>query len=267
MWLMLLKITLTICIMGLFGCSPKQKIKDLFSQSGSFKDKIYKQEQLENLPAPVQHYFKVALKDGQPYISQLRLKQSGTFKTAVNKEWMDIKGEQYFTAAPPGFVWFGKTRMFNAHDSYINDSGNLSVYLLGFIRIVNSSGNATNQAELLRWLGESVWMPTNLLPGKNINWSAIDDSTAKLIFTGDNLSVWYLVHFNKQGQITSMETERYMEENRLEKWTGNLSNYQDVNGVTIPLDIEARWNLAEGDHIYARFHVEDLQYNLPQKYE
>ncbi|MFP4622503.1 MAG: DUF6544 family protein [Bacteroidales bacterium] len=251
-------------IMTLSSCSSTKQINELYRQSKSLKNKTFRYEHLKGLPEPVQRYFKYALQDGQSHLSQLRLKHTGQFKTGQGKDWVDIKGEQYFTAQPPGFVWIGKTKAFTARDSYVSNKGNLSVYLLGFLRIVNSKGTTVDQAELLRWLGESVWMPTNLLPGERIQWTAVDENTAKVTFDWQGQSVFYTVHFNQKGQITRLETERYMNEDRLEKWEGRLSDYQEVNGMNVPGTVEASWLLEEGEHTYACFHVQTFEYDVPE---
>ncbi len=249
-------------MIGLFGCS---KVDALFETSRPVKNKTYDEAILEDLPDPVQRYFRFALQDGQPYLSYLRLKHSGTFKTGPDKEWMEIHGEQYFTARPPAFVWKGKTRMFRARDSYVEDQGNLSVYLFGLIRIVNEKGEKIDQAELLRWLGESVWMPTNLLPGDHLRWSPIDEHTAKLTFTHNGISVYYIIEFDREGRIVRMETERYMDE-QLEKWEGMVSDYRPHNGMMVPVSIEGSWLLGDGKYTYARFHVEEFEYDVPSAY-
>ena len=250
--------------MGLISCSTTKDTKKLFLQSKDVSEQTFRYSQLEGLPEPVQRYFKFALPDGQPYLNQVRLTHTGKFKSGVGKDWMDIKGQQYFTAQPPGFIWIGKTKAFRAHDSYVNNKGNLSVYLLGFLRIVNSEGPSINQGELLRWLGESAWMPTNLLTDGRKQWTAIDDNTAKLTFNYNGQEVYYIVHFGNKGQIVRMETERYMDDERKEKWEGHLSNYREVDGIMVPGEIEATWLLEEGKHTYARFQVKDFEFNTPK---
>lgn len=249
--------------MILLSCSQTKKVEKLFSLSSATNSKTFNSKQIESLPEPVKRYFKYAIPEGKKYISYLRLKHHGSFKTGVGKDWVNIEGEQYFTAQPPGFVWIGKTKKFKAIDLYIENTGNLSVYLLGFLRVINQTGKTVDQAELLRWMGESVWMPTNLLPDAQKEWTAIDENSAKLTFTHNGQSVYYIVYFNKAGQITKMETKRYMEEGRLEKWEGRLSNYTEREGVKIPQTIEASWLLKEGKHTYARFHVDTFEYNKP----
>lgn len=221
---------------------------------------------LLELPEPVKRYFNHVLKNGQPYISYARLTHNGQFKTNQNKDWVNIEGEQYFTTEKPGFIWKGETSMFTARDMYIADKGRLIVSLFSVYNIVDGKGEKFNQGELLRWLGESVWFPTNLLPNENLKWTAIDSTTSKLTFTYDNLTVFYIVTFNDLGEITQLETKRYMGEENLETWKGKLSDYREMNGVLLPTTIEAIWELETGDYSYAKFKVKKIDYNKPQKF-
>lgn len=240
----------------------RKEVSELFLISGDNPDRKFSYEQLEGLPEPVQKYFKHVLKEGQFYINYVRLTHDGLFKTATDKDWIKIKGEQYFTTEKPGFIWLGKTTMFTAKDSYIEGKGKLTVSLLSLVNIVKSHGDKINQGELLRWLGESVWFPTNLLPNKNLQWSAIDSSHAKLTYSYKNLVVHYIVSFNDKDEITQMKTERYMDES-LETWVGKFMNYKIINNVVIPTEIEAIWKLKSGDYSYARFNIKKIEYENP----
>ena len=241
-------------------------VSELFSLSGDISDKTFNYQQLDGLPEPVQRYFKHILKDGQPYISYVRLIHDGQFKTGPKKDWIDIKGEQYFTAEKPGFIWKGKASLFTARDMYLADKGRLVVTLLSLFNIVDEQGESFNQGELLRWLGESVWFPTNLLPSENLQWSSIDSTSAKLTFNYSDIEVYYDVSFNDENEITQMKTERYMGENDLEIWVGKFRNYKEINGVIIPTEIEAIWELEEGDYSYVRFNVKKIEYDEPEKF-
>ena len=168
-----------------------KEVAELFSLSGDISNRTFNYKKLDGLPEPVQRYFKHVLNDGQPYISYIRLIHDGQFKTSPKKDWIDIKGEQYFTAEKPGFIWKGKTSMFTARDTYIAGKGQLVVSLFSLFRIVNSQGEKIDQGEVLRWLGESVWFPTNLLPSENLQWLPIDSTSAKLTLNYNNIEVSY----------------------------------------------------------------------------
>jgi len=246
-------------------CLSKE-IEELFALSGDISAKTFDYDQLKDLPEPVQNYFRYALKEGQPYISYVRLKHTGFFKTAKDKKWTRIKGEQYFTAQEPGFLWKGKTSLFTAKDMYINGQGRLVVALFSLLKVVDEKGDHVNQAELLRWLGESVWFPTNLLPSDRLKWTAIDKHTARVTLSYGKMSVYYDVTFNEKGEIMQLETERFMEKGKKEKWIGKVGDYEMHNGVRIPTTIKAIWKLKEGDHPYADFTLETIEYDNPEKF-
>ncbi|MBX2923742.1 MAG: hypothetical protein KF746_16180 [Chitinophagaceae bacterium] len=243
-----------------------KEVKQLFSQSGDISNKTFDYNMLANLPEPVQRYFRHVLKNGQPYISYVRLTHTGQFKTNQNKDWVDIQGEQYFTTEKPGFIWKGVTSMFMARDMYIRDTGRLVVSLFSIFNIADGKGEKLDQGELLRWLGESVWFPTNLLPDENLQWTSIDNTSSKLTFSYAGLTIFYIVDFNDIGEITQLRTERYMGNENLEPWVGKLSDYKEINDIIIPTAIEGIWKLAKGDYSYAKFKVKAIEYNKPEKF-
>ena len=257
-----------ILILGRINLSIKfsKQVKELFAQSGNISDKTFHQQQLYNLPEPVQRYFKHVLKAGQPYISYARITHNGQFKTGLDKGWISIKGEQYATTEKPGFIWKGTTSMFTARDMFIADKGRLIVSLLSIFNVVDGKGESYNQGELLRWLGESVLYPTNLLGSERLEWFAIDHKTAKLSFNYHGLSLFFIITFNEIGEITQMETKRYMEENKFETWIIIMTNYMEMNDVLVPLTFEVLWRLEKGDFSYAKFHVTEIEYNKPEKF-
>ena len=243
-----------------------KEIETLFSNAASFEGKTFSYDQLEGLPAPVQRYFKHVFTEGQPYVETVRLQHDGRFKTGVDKDWTNIKGEQYFTSATPGFLWVGKTSLFTARDMYISNEGRLVVKLFSLIKVVDEKGSHLDQGELLRWLGESVWFPTNLLPRENLQWTPVDDSSARVTFTHNGISVYLDVFFNENDEIVRLETERYMEKGRLEKWFGELSDYREVNGTRLPMHIKASWELKEKTHAYADFQIQKLEFDVKERF-
>ncbi|WP_147205680.1 DUF6544 family protein [Segetibacter aerophilus] len=244
----------------------KNEVGTLFSESGNISHKKFHYNQLQGLPEPVQRYFRLVLKEGQPYISYIRLKHDGLFKTDQKKDWVAIAGEQYFTTQTPGFIWKGTTSMFTAKDRYISSTGRLVVSLFSILKIADGRGEKYDHGELLRWLGESVWFPTNLLPNQHLQWFPIDNTTARLAFSYNNISISYIVSFNAKGEIIHFQTQRYMGDGGLTTWIGIVSNYKKINGVKVPTTIEAIYRLKEGDFSYAKFKVNKIEYDKPFKF-
>ncbi len=242
------------------------QVKELFSQSKNISNKKFSYEQLEGLPEPVQRYFKHILKDGQPYISYARIKHKGQFKAGLDKGWMNISGEQYATTQKPGFIWKGTTAMFVARDLYISNQGRLVVSLLSLFNVVNAKGAQYDQGELLRWLGESVLYPTNLLPAERLVWSSIDSNSAKLTYNYNEPSLFFKVTFSDRGEITELETERYMDEANLETWVIKATDYKPFSGMLIPTAFDVKWRLEKGDFSYAKFYITEVEYNKAEKF-
>jgi hypothetical protein len=261
-------ILLLTLLFGKLNLSIKfsKKVKELFAQSKNISDQKFHNSQLDNLPEPVQRYFNHILKKGQPYINYARIKHDGQFKTGIDKGWINIKGEQYATTAKPGFIWKGTTSLFVARDMYISDKGRLIASLFSLYNIIDAEGEQYNQGELLRWLGESVLYPTNLLPSDKLQWLPIDSQTAKLTYNYMELSLFFTITFNEIGEITEMETKRYMDEKKLETWVIKATNYKELNNVFIPTSFDVLWRLEKGDFSYAKFYITEVEYNKPEKF-
>jgi hypothetical protein len=243
-----------------------KEVSDLFTSSKSISGKLFSYKQLTGLPAPVQRYFKHVLTNGQPYISYVRLKHDGQFKSGLKKDWANIVGEEYFTTEQPGFIWEGKTNLFTARDMYIADQGTLVVSLFSLFKVADYKGEKFNQGELLRWVSESIWFPTNLLPSKNLQWQPIDINSAKLIYQHKGLSISYTVTFDNKDEIVQMETERYMGDAGLEKWVVKCGDYQQRGDMRIPITAEVLWRLKAEDFSYAKFRLQNIEYDKPKRF-
>lgn len=266
--LTIVSLLLIILIIGKINLSIQfsREVKKLFAQSKSIADQTFHKNQLDDLPEPVQRYFNHILKDGQSYLSYARIKHDGQFKTGFDKGWINIKGEQYATTEKPGFIWKGTTFMFVARDMYISDKGRLVVSLFSWYNVADARGEAYNQGELLRWLGESVLYPTNFLPNEKLKWFPIDSQTAKLTFNYQGLSLFFKITFNEIGEITEMETKRYMDEKNVETWVIKATNYKKWNNVLIPTAFDVLWRLEKGDFSYAKFNITEVEYDRPEKF-
>jgi hypothetical protein len=243
-----------------------KEVSDLFASSKSISEKVFNHEQLHGLPVPVQRYFKHVLTNGQPYINYVRLTHDGQFKSGLKNPWTNIVGEEYFTTQRPGFIWKGKTNLFTARDLYIADEGRLVVSLFSLFKVADYKGEKFNQGELLRWLSESVWFPTNLLPSANLKWLPIGVHSAMLIYQHQGLTISFKVTFNPKDEIVEMETERYMADAGLEKWIVKCGDYQKRGGMLIPTTAEVLWRLKVEDFSYAKFNVTEIEFGQPQRF-
>ena len=232
----------------------------LFARAAYQPVQHYHEAQLVGLPAPVQRYFRRVLNEGQPYPRGLRLRHGGEFKTDLKKDWMAIEGEQYIVAEPAGFIWQGTTRWFRARDEYVAGRGSLTVRLLGAVPIVRGHGPHYDESELLRWLVETPWLPTNLLPSERVAWMAVDDHSARLTLTQGHQSVACLLRFNERDEIAESESQRYFGEAARLPWVGCYTQYRRRQGILIPTVCEVSYVVDGVRQPYARFRVQELEY-------
>ena len=179
---------------------------------------------------------------------------------------MNIKVEQYATTEKPGFIWKGTTAMFVARDLYISDTGRLIVKLFNLFTVADGKGPNYDKGEILRWLGESVLYPTNLLPSDKLHWFPIDANTAKLTFHYKGVSLFFNITFNEIGEITEMETKRYLGDNDLKTWVIKATNYKELNSVIMPTAFDVMWRLDKSDFSYAKFNVREVEYGKAEKF-
>jgi hypothetical protein len=116
-----------------------------------------------------------------------------------------------------------------------------------------------DEGEFQRWLSESVWFPTNLLPSEHLKWTEIDQHSAKLSFHYNESSIEFVVTINDLGEIEQMETKRFMQKGSKEIWIVKFADYKKMNGVFIPTRNEAFWRLEGNDFCYARFNLLDFE--------
>jgi hypothetical protein len=259
---------------AMFSQQVEKEVKRLFTNSKDISEAHYSANQLTDLPEPVQRYFKYSLQDNQNYISYVKLKHEGTFRQSQGQEWIPIVGQEYFTAENPGFVWIGKMKPYpilwiDGKDEFIDGKGNFQIKLLSLFTVVDAKGNKSDESELMRWLAETPWFPTSLLPNKYLHWEGVNSSSAKAIIEYENIKASVIFYFNEQGQIVKLNADRYRATNNSyskDKWIGYYTDYAKVNDMMIPKEIEAAWNLSSGEFSYAKFKITDIEYNNPSIY-
>ncbi len=259
----------------LFDKKVTKEVGMLTEEGSKVQSKTFSFNDLEGLPEPVQRYFKYALRDGQEHIKFVRLKQVGEFRMKENQSWMPIKAEQYFTTEDPAFIWRVKLTMapfiwIEGRDMYYQGKGNMLIKLLSTITVADAAGSEMDISSLIRFLAEAPWFPTALLPSDYIEWKEIDSNSAQAVIKDNGYTASGIFTFNEKGEIIKFVTnDRYMEADGKyfkEQWAGYYRNYQEIEGMKIPIEGEVEWNLSDKDLQYAKLKITDIQYNIPSKY-
>lgn len=225
---------------------------------------------LSTLPAPIQRYLTTALGGTSRSIRRARLRHVGSFRPSLDGSWLPIRGEQYFSASPPGFIWWGRVRIapgiwIDARDRSVQGVGNMLVTLASTITIADSAGPELDQGALLRLLGEMAWFPTVYLDRRYISWTPIDDRRAQATLAVGDRRVWAEFAFDEKGLPVRFFGDRYRDlgggKSALTPFAGRLADFRRVDGVLVPYRASAAW-VIDGEPIeYADFKVQDLEFD------
>ena len=229
--------------------------------------------ELDNLPAPVQRYFRAVLKEGQPIISALTIEMVGTFNmSAAAEHWKPFTSRQRVATNRPGFLWDAQVSMapglvIRVVDSYIAGLGLLRAAILGVFTVAKVSGGAeVARGEFMRFVAEAAWYPTALLPSQGVRWESVDDRSANATIVDGPLTMTLLFRFNHVGLIDSVRADARgaMVGNKvvMMPWECSLSNYEVRDNMTVPITGEASWIRPEGRRPYFRGSITSLAYEF-----
>jgi hypothetical protein len=244
----------------------------LLQHSEQAQSEAITEAQVLGLPEPLQRYLRYAQVVGKAPIRTVRLKQRGSMRIQPGQKWLPMVAEQYFTTAPPAFLWHTTIRPFplvsiSATDRFADDHGTMQIKLWSAIPLGNARGPEMDRGELQRYLLEMAWFPTAWL-SPAIEWQAIDANSVKATIRHQGVTASGVLHVNAQGQLTRLSADRYREEHghyRLDPWTAQSSENEDVEGIRIPTRSEVTWHLASGDFTWFRFKISEIEYNQSGK--
>lgn len=226
---------------------------------------------LAALPRPVMRYRALAFGDRAP-VRTLRIRHSGTFSMSLSGKPRPIRGDQFFTVDPPGFVWSGRVRIapgawVDARDMSIVGCGSMRVLLDDTITLVNLNGGAElDEGSALRLLAEMVWVPTALFDERHVTWSPVDDTHAKATLRVGSVVVSGVFEFGQEGLPSRFDAERFHDKGERLPWGGIYRDYRRKSGMLVPFEAEVFWELASGPFTYAHWFVDSMDYDdvLPE---
>jgi hypothetical protein len=230
--------------------------------------------ELEGLPAPVRRYFRTVLQEGQPMVSGVRARHTGTFNMGEGAEdsWKPFTSDLKVVTQRPGFDWNGSVAMIpglpvRVHDAYVAGEGILHASLLGLFPVVDMRGtDDVAEDELMRFFAEAAWYPTALLQSQGVRWEAAGDRSAYATLTEGDHTVRMRFTFDERGLIDTVRAEARGRAVGGEivptPWRGRFWNYEERGGMLIPLDGEVAWLPPEGEKPYWRGRITEISYRF-----
>lgn len=235
----------------------------------------YEAGSIAGLPTPVRRYFELALTDGQPIVRSAEIAMRGNFNMSLEApKWKPFSSEQHVVTRRPGFLWNATIQMFPAvpvrvHDAYVAGIGILRPSILGLFPIGEVQGtDEIARGELMRWLAESVWYPTALLPGQGVEWQPVDATSANATLTDGPIRLTMLFRFGEDGLVSGIHVDArggvVGGKTVMMPWEGRFSDYRRQNGMMVPFFGEVAWITPHGETPYFRGTVTQMTYRFGQ---
>lgn len=233
----------------------------------------YASSELQDLPAPVQRYLRLALTEGQPIVAAAELMHSGSFNLSENGEcWLPFSSRQRVLTQRPGFLWDGRVALLpgltiRVHDAYIAGEGRLHPALWGLLTLLElRDSDQLARDELMRYLAEAAWYPTALLPSQGVSWEPLDEHSARATLRDGAIELTLNFSFGADGMIASVRSPargRTLSGKRVPTpWEGRWWGVQQRGGMRIPLSGEVAWLTPEGRKPYWRGTITSIAYDF-----
>jgi hypothetical protein len=204
----------------------------------------------------------------------VHIRHTGKIRYGKTGRWMEIRGESIFSLATPGFVWHAKITYFpgiwiEAFDYYAHREAGMNLNLFPVFPLTTIYDGAIKTSSLFRYLASAPLYPIALVPVITLEWQNVSDLTARLSIRDNDLSAEALVHFDGSGRIQNIEA---CHRNQLENgrpvpgyFMMKFSDYTDVKGYKIPLQISSDLILPEGQSACIERTISSIVFEIPGK--
>jgi hypothetical protein len=232
-------------------------------------------EGLSQLPAPVRAYLSRALGPEPRPVQSVRFRHGGRFRAKLDGPWQAIRGEQYDSASPPAFLWWGRLALapgvwIDARDRGVNGKGNMLVSLESSITLFDRAGPELDQGSMLRLLSELVLLPSVMLDERYVSWQSLDERRAAATLRAPGVSVTGTFEFGDDGLPRSFRAERFFDtgsgEPKLLPWSGNYEDYRRVSGLLVPHHIIGYWHVDGQPIPYVDFLLDTPEYDVREPF-
>jgi hypothetical protein len=205
---------------------------------------VFSDAHVEQLPAPVQRYFRSAIRPGTPLAVAARLRMRGEIKLGF---WLPFRAREVL-APRHGFFWAARVGgVIVGSDRYADDSGGMEWKLMGIVPLLRAASRDVARSSAERAAAEAFWLPTSLLPQFGVAWSADDDNVIRASFVVGTHPVKIEFLLEADGRVRSLVLDRWGDPDNSGRWGLHrfgveVTGYATFDGVAIPSRGRAGWH-------------------------
>lgn len=250
-----------------FASETDRKIDALLASVPQTEGEVLSADTLERLPPATRRWLQRsgAARRVRPRV--VRLRQSGEMQLQPDQGFRSVTARQVFRVDEPAFLWTARLAMFGlpivGRDTYVDGHGRMRFEAGGLVPIVDESDEKIDQGAMLRYLGETVWFPAGAV-APEIVWEpgadAEHEARATMHHGAHEVSGDFT--FDDEGRFLALRAQRYRgggADAVLTPWSVRASAWETFDGVEIPSAGEVVWHLDEGDFVFYRWRVDQLE--------
>lgn len=233
-------------------------------------NKVFTEEDFNNLPAAIQKYLQSCGYIGTPKMSYLKMKYHDVdFSQVKDRPALTIDYTQYNFVGEPCRMAFVDSSMFGipfeGYDYYQNGTGGMKGVIAKAVKLFDQTGADMNKACLATFLAESLFAPTILLQDY-ITFEEISEFEVRATISYKEQTASGIFTFNEQYELISFTTnDRAITETdgsmKYVPWSAICKDYQlATNGVKYPTKFQAVWNYPDGDFVYFDGSISEISY-------
>ena len=236
----------------------KEITADLIESSQANKAR-FTEDDIADLPAPVQRYFRYTRYIGQNKFSYAKASYTDVnFSLGRDKPSIIMDYTHFNFSTKPARVALIDSSLykipFQGIDSYHHGKGSMKGVLAKLIPVFNEQGPSMDRSSLATFLSECLLFPTMALEDYVV-WESIDDLHARASMTYAGVSASGMFTFNETGEMlsfTTLDREAIGIDGTLGivKWTAACDSYREIDGIMQPTNMQAIWNHDDGDFVY-----------------
>jgi len=197
-------------------------------------------------PEPVQRYFLHAIAPGTRLATSAELAMSGEIK--LGDKWMPFTAQEIMRPFA-GFIWKptvsmgeGSPLFFTGADSYVRGAAQMRFDMFGLIPLINNTSDDVRRSAIGRLAGESIWVPTMLLPQRGVQWEARDANHINATMTIEEETVTLTFTIDEQGAVRTVVFDRWHTDEQQYVPFGFVAQGEATfGGCTIPARAHLGW--------------------------
>lgn len=229
---------------------------------------ITPEHRLTQVPNCVQQWIQQSGALHHPPPSSVRIEQELTLKMKPSQyTWYSGTASQFTTLQPPAFLWWVHIKpapflSLRGRDRWKDGKGSMKIWFFSWLKMIQAEGPEIDEGALQRYLGEMVWMPWLAL-SEHISWKSLDDQRAEATLNYQNISGNGVFTFSKEGRLTEFRAMRFRGDDskagRL-PWVLDVQDYNIFEGVEVPSEMTATWELPEGPWTWLHLKISHLTF-------